>query len=247
MYIKIPVIDPDRLLDLKGARWELVRGKLRLARTPTTGLDVVSRSPPNPSDLLLVCEMAFGRALTGMRLGRDWRTGSPREFLACAGALAGPIFWRAGAGGPSLAHYCDEIADYGRLSFYVSNSGPTDVLAALAREDVRTRATAVVAIGTLLLKPEALEPLLRKMPDQVTTGPNAFARLVEHLNPGQLSVLVEQVRSWPGCIATPFCEAWRAAAARSESHLFRSDGPSTAPTRRLKWRKTAPVSSIALR
>ena len=110
----------ERLFDLRSFDWRLDRGRLRLSHGVEHGVGARSRSSQYASKLLRVCEAAFIRALLGQSVGSVWRTRKPHELLACVEALAAPVFWRAGAGGPSLARYFDEVAGCGRLSFYVN-------------------------------------------------------------------------------------------------------------------------------
>ena len=162
-------------------------------------------------------------------------------------ALAAPVFWRAGAGGPSLARYFDEVAGYGRLSFYVNEGTNDDVLTDLAGEDVRTRASAVTAIGYLLLESDALATLTRSEPLAVEPRPDAFGALVNHFNPGQQARLVDRARDWPDCIARPLRAAiGDLGSSRSQSHLFRATAGIVARPDQSKRRVSGPVSSISI-
>lgn len=237
----------ERLFDLRSFNWRLDRGRLRLSHGVDHGVGAGPRTSSYASELLRACEAAFIRAFMGQPAGSVWRTRKPREFLACVEALAAPVFWRAGAGGPSLARYFDEVAGYGRLSFYVNEGGDDDVLIALAGEDVRTRASAVTAIGYLLLKSDALATLARSEPLAVEPRPDAFGALVNHFNPGQQARLADRARDWPDCIARPLRAAiGDLGSSRSQSHLFRATAGIVARPDRSKRRVSPPVSSIAL-
>ena len=237
----------ERLFDLRSFDWRLDRGRLRLSHGVEHGVGARPRSSSYASKLLKVCEAAFIRALLGRPVGSAWRTREPREFLACVDALAAPVFWRAGAGGPSLAEYFDEVAGYGRLSFYVNDGADDDVLTDLAGEDVRTRASAVTAIGYLLLESDALATLARSEPLAVEPRPDAFGALLNHFNPGQQARLVDRARDWPDCIARPLRAAVRdLGLPRSQSHLLRTDTRMFGRPNRAKRQVIAPVLSIAL-
>lgn len=237
----------ERLFDLRSFNWQLDGGRLRLSHGTDRNTGARPRSSQYASKLLRVCEAAFTRALLGLPVGSAWRTRKPREFLACVEALTAPVFWRAGAGGPSLARYFDEVAGYGRLSFYVNERADDGVLADLAGEDVRTRASAVTAIGYLLLTSDALATLARSEPLAVKPHPDAFGALVNHFNPGQQARLVDRARDWPDCIARPLRAAiGDLGSSRSQSHLFRATAGIVARPDRSRRRVSAPVSSIAL-
>ncbi len=237
----------ERLFDLRSFEWRLDRGRLRLSHGVEHGVGARPRSSSYASKLLRMCEAAFTRALLRQPMGSAWRTRKPREFIACVEALAAPVFWRAGAGGPSLARYFDEVAGYGRLSFYVNEGADDGVLADLAGEDVRTRASAVTAIGYLLMTPDALATLARSEPLAVEPRPDAFGGLVDHLNAGQHARLVERARNWPDCIARPLrIVVDDRGSPRSQSHLFRATAHIIARRDRAKRRESKPVSSIAL-
>ena len=238
----------ERLFDLRSFCWQFDRGRLRLSHGVEHAIGGARpRSSPYASDLLKVCERAFNRALLGRPAGSAWRTRKPGEFLACVDALAAPVFWRAGAGGPSLARYFDEVAGYGRHSFYVTDENDNRVLAGLAGEDVRTRASAVTAIGHLLLTPDALAKLAYSEPLTGDPRPDAFGGLINHLSPGQQVSLIQRARDWPDCIARPLRAAvGDVGSPRSQSHLFRATARIVARQDWPKRRDSEPVSSIAM-
>ena len=91
----------ERLFDLRSFNWRLDRGRLRLSHGVDHGVGAGPRTSSYASELLRACEAAFIRAFMGQPAGSVWRTRKPREFLACVEALAAPVFWRAGAGGPA--------------------------------------------------------------------------------------------------------------------------------------------------
>lgn len=103
-------------------------------------------------------------------------------------------------------------------------SGLESVLAKLAREDVRTRASAMIAIGSLQLTPESLASLVRSEPAAVDQRSDMFfSTLVAHLNPGKRPSIVQCARRWPDCIADPLLTAVAdARSPQSRSHLLRS-------------------------
>lgn len=235
-----------RLLELRGFRWRSYQGGLRLHHRSDDG-QVRLRASARPSGFLTICQAAFTRALQGRSPGRLWRTRNPREFLRCAEALLAPVFWRAGAGGFSFARFFDEIEGYGRHSFYVNEGNDGGTLAELAGEDVRTRATAVTAIGYLLLTSDALarSDLSRSLP--IDAHSNSFTSLLDHLNGRQIASLRESARGWPDCIAHPlYAAAAENSSRRVESHLFRSSARMVAGANRAKQRISGPVSSIPM-
>ena len=236
----------SRLLELRGFSWRLDQGRLRLHHGWDDG-QVRLRSSARPSGFLTICQAAFTRALLGRSPGRLWRTRDPRQFLSCAEALLAPVFWRAGAGGFSFARLFDEIEGYGRHSFYVNETSDGDVLAELAGEDVRTRASAVTAIGYLLLTSDALATSgwSRSLPIDATSNP--FTSLLKHLNVRQHASLLERARDWPDCIARPLYAAAAEDGSRpAGSHLIRSTARMVAGGKRAKRRISDSVSSIAM-
>ena len=206
-----------------------------------------ARTPTLPSKLLTISEAAFRRVAIGRSPGSAWRTRHAGEFRECIEALAAPVCWRAGGGGPGFARYFDEAGNYGRQSFYVSEPHSDGVLAALAVEDVRTRASVVASIGHLLLKPDALRALARVQTLPFDLRADAFSSLVEFLNPAQRDRLVQCSSGLPDCVRQPL----RAAIGETypsdvESQLFRAPDRTISPEMSAVRLHSDGVSSIPL-
>lgn len=210
------------LVDVRDMCWTNERGNLRLVNDHGQPAAAALRRQRTPSALLATCQAAFDQALAGKTMIGPWRTDKPAEYLRCAGELAGPVFWRAGTHGPSFAHLFDEIEGYGRLSFYIPASVEAP-LAELAKEPVRSRASAVSAIGCLLMKPEALVRYRSSDLPGLETSEDLFTSLFMHIGLPRLTDLAARIGHWPEPIREP---ATRAVAALgiigSESQLFRS-------------------------
>jgi len=234
------------LLDLRGFSWQPDGGKLRLGIGLSLG-GGGGRTPTPPSKLLTISEAAFRRAAIGRSPGSAWRTRNAGEFRECIEALAAPVCWRAGGGGPGFARYFDEAGNYGRQSFYVSEPHSDGVLAALAGEDVRTRASVVAAIGHLLLKPDALSALARVQTLPFDLRADAFSSLVEFLNPAQRDRLVQCSSGLPDCVRQPLRAAiGEAYPSDVQSQLFRAPERTISPEMTAVSLHSDGVSSIPL-
>lgn len=235
------------LLDLRGFDWQFDGAKLRLGQGQRLGGGGRLRAATPPSKLLTICGAAFRRVSIGRSPGSAWRIGNAADFLKCIDALAAPVCWRSGTGFASFARHFDEAGSRGCESFYISEPFSEGVLAALAGEHVRTRASVMAAIGHLLLKPDALTALAREQPLPFDLRANAFSNLVEFLNPAQRARLTQGSSGLPDCVREPL----RAAISEAhpiefESQLFRAHERTISPQNLAERRNADGVSSIPL-